>query len=68
MLRDDKRSQLRDQLIKNVRDLTVEKLGPRSALYDQEATHPKENWQDLFGQGHLALSDPEQYGGMGPDP
>ena len=68
MARDDKRSQLRDQLIKTVEDLTVEKLGPRSALYDQEATHPKENWQDLFGQGLLAMSVPEEYGGMGLDP
>ncbi len=41
MARDDKRSQLRDQLIKSVRDLTVEKLGPGPPYTTKRLPTPK---------------------------
>ena len=53
MVRDDKRSQSQDQLIKSVRDLTLEKFGPRSDLYDQERP-PAVN-----GEGNCGLENPK---------
>ena len=65
---DDGQEKARKKLIEKVRLLTQEKLAPRSSQYDEEAIHPKENWEDLFDHGLLAMSIPEDYGGMGLDP
>ena len=59
---------MRSKLIEDVRVLTQERLAPRSSQYDEGATHPTENWEDLFNHGLLAISVPENHGGMDLDP
>lgn len=44
-----------------------EKLAPRAAQYDRDATFPFENYADMRAQGFLKLCVPEQYGGLGAD-
>lgn len=59
---------MRKKLIEDVRELTQERLAPRASQYDEEATHPTENWKDLFDHGLLGISIPEDHGGMELDP
>lgn len=51
-----------------VRRLAEERLAPRAAIYDRDASHPRENWHDLWEQGLLATGVPKAYGGMELDP
>ena len=51
-----------------VRRLAEERLAPRAAVYDRDASHPRENWHDLWEQGLLATGVPKAYGGMELDP
>ena len=55
-------------LVKRAETLTKERLAPRAAGYDQQACHPKENWEDLWKEGLLALCIPRPYGGRDVDP
>ncbi|MBS3030779.1 MAG: acyl-CoA/acyl-ACP dehydrogenase (plasmid) [Dolichospermum sp. DET50] len=55
------------KLIELVRELGHEKFAPRASWYDQTASFPFENYQDLREHGLLALTIPEQYGGLGAD-
>ncbi|MBD2364320.1 acyl-CoA/acyl-ACP dehydrogenase [Anabaena minutissima FACHB-250] len=55
------------KLIELVRELGQEKFAPRAFWYDQTASFPFENYQDLREHGLLALTIPEQYGGLGAD-
>ncbi|MDJ0951769.1 MAG: acyl-CoA dehydrogenase family protein [Alphaproteobacteria bacterium] len=49
----------------------VRKLGPtwaeRAFKYDEDASFPFENYDDMKGNGLLSLCVPDQYGGLGAD-
>jgi alkylation response protein AidB-like acyl-CoA dehydrogenase len=47
--------------------LAVERIAPRAARYDRDASFPFEDYADLHASGLLALCVPEQYGGLGAD-
>jgi alkylation response protein AidB-like acyl-CoA dehydrogenase len=55
-------------LVNLTETLTRERLAPRAARYDQEACHPRENWQDLWKEGLLGLNIPRSHGGLEVDP
>lgn len=55
-------------LINRVRDLAREKFAPRAAYYDQTATFPAEDFDDLFAAGLNAPVVPAEYGGLGLGP
>ena len=52
-------------LIAQIARLGREKLAPRAARYDREASFPFENYADLRQEGLLGLCVPERYGGRG---
>jgi alkylation response protein AidB-like acyl-CoA dehydrogenase len=49
------------------RKIGQEKLHPRAAKYDNEATFPTENYKDFFDAGLMGIAIPEEYGGHGAD-
>ncbi len=51
-----------------IRELAREKFAPRAAHYDQTATFPTEDFEDLFQAGLLGAAIPQTYGGMGLGP
>ena len=55
-------------LIDSVRELAREKFAPRSAYYDETATFPAEDFEDLFRAGLIAPVIPQEYGGLGLGP
>jgi len=55
-------------LIESVRELAREKFAPRAAYYDQTATFPAEDFEDLFQAGLLAPVISPEYGGLGLGP
>ena len=57
-------SQEQHDLTAAVHRLAEERLAPRAAVYDRDASHPRENWHDLWEQGLLATGVPRAYGGM----
>ena len=61
-------SQDQQDLIAAVRRLAKERLAPRAAVYDRDASHPRENWRDLWEHGLLATGVPKSHGGMELDP
>ena len=42
-----------------------EKFAPRAARYDEEASFPFENYDDMRDAGILAMTVPEEHGGLG---
>ena len=56
------------ELLSRIRELAREKFTPRAAYYDQTATFPAEDFQDLFLAGLNAPTVPEEYGGLGLGP
>jgi alkylation response protein AidB-like acyl-CoA dehydrogenase len=58
----------RQALVDRVRSLACEKLAPRAAHYDQTATFPAEDFDDLFAAGLNAPTVPEEHGGLGLGP
>jgi alkylation response protein AidB-like acyl-CoA dehydrogenase len=56
------------QLIKRVKVLAREQFARRAAHYDQTATFPAEDFDDLFRAGLLAPVVPREYGGLGLGP
>jgi alkylation response protein AidB-like acyl-CoA dehydrogenase len=58
----------RQALVDRVRELAREKFARRAADYDQTATFPVEDFQDLFGAGLIAPVVPREYGGLGLGP
>lgn len=54
-------------LVARAGQLAREQFAPRAAMYDQNASFPFENYDDLRQAGFLALCIPERYGGMGAD-
>jgi alkylation response protein AidB-like acyl-CoA dehydrogenase len=55
------------RLVQLVERLGREKIGPRAARYDREASNPIESWQDLWEAGLLQARVPTEYGGLGMD-
>ena len=45
-----------------------DKFAPRAAVYDQAATFPAEDFDDLFHEGLIAPVVPREYGGLGLGP
>jgi alkylation response protein AidB-like acyl-CoA dehydrogenase len=58
----------RQALVDRVRELARERFAPRAADYDQTATFPAEDFEDLFRAGLIAPVVPEAYGGLGLGP
>lgn len=56
------------ELINRVAVLARENFAARAAEYDQTATFPAEDFDDLFGAGLLAPVVPKEYGGLGLGP
>ena len=56
------------QLINRVKVLAQEQFARRAAHYDQTATFPAEDFDDLFRAGLLAPVVPREYGGLGLGP
>lgn len=54
-------------LIELVQELGKNKFAARASVYDEEASFPWENYEDLRNHGLLALCVPKKYGGMGVD-
>jgi alkylation response protein AidB-like acyl-CoA dehydrogenase len=59
-------AQQRD-LIELASALGREKLAPRAALHDREASFPFDNYEDLRAAGLLKICVPKAYGGLGAD-
>jgi alkylation response protein AidB-like acyl-CoA dehydrogenase len=55
-------------LVDRFSTLAREKFAPRAAYYDQTATFPSEDFQDLFNAGLNAPTIPKEYGGLGLGP
>jgi alkylation response protein AidB-like acyl-CoA dehydrogenase len=51
-----------------VKVLAREKFAPRAAHYDQTASFPSEDFDDLFHAGLLGAAIPKSYGGLGLGP
>jgi alkylation response protein AidB-like acyl-CoA dehydrogenase len=58
----------RQALVDRVRELARERFAPRAADYDQTATFPAEDFEDLFRAGLIAPVVPEAHGGLGLGP
>jgi alkylation response protein AidB-like acyl-CoA dehydrogenase len=58
----------RHDLIDRVAELSREKFARRAAHYDQRATFPTEDFDDLFRAGLHAPAVPKEYGGLGLGP
>src|SRR6267378_3408660 len=56
------------ELINRVSTLAQEKFAPRAAHYDQTATFPAEDFEDLFRAGLHAPVVPREHGGLGLGP
>jgi alkylation response protein AidB-like acyl-CoA dehydrogenase len=55
-------------VIARVADLAASRFAPRAAAYDESATFPAEDFDDLFAAGLHAPAVPVQYGGLGLGP
>ena len=55
------------EIIAKAKKLARECLEPRAAEVDQEADHPRKSWHDVWKHGLLAMTVPEEYGGLGLD-
>ena len=55
------------QIVDKARWLAKECLEPRAAEYDASASHPWENWNDIWKNDLLAISVPRDHGGLGLD-
>ncbi|MBC5763830.1 acyl-CoA/acyl-ACP dehydrogenase [Ramlibacter sp. GTP1] len=55
------------ELLSVARELGTTKFAPRAAKWDEEASFPFANYDDLRGAGFLALCVPKEHGGLGAD-
>src|SRR2546426_9247873 len=58
----------RQRLVDRISTLARENFAPRAAHYDQTATFPAEDFDDLFRAGLHAPVVPREYGGLGLGP
>ena len=56
------------EIIDRVRALARDKFAPRASHYDQTATFPSEDFEDLFNAGLHAPVVPREFGGLGLGP
>ncbi len=56
-----------DEIEQVVRTLGQEKFAPRAGRYDEEASFPFENYDDMRDAGILAMTVPKSCGGLGVD-
>src|SRR5262245_7264371 len=56
------------EILLRVRELARTTLAARAAHYDQTASFPEQDFEDLFEAGLLAAPIPKQYGGLGIGP
>ena len=57
----------RDAIMGVIGRLGRENFAPRTSKYDIEASFPFENYDDMRGEGIIALTVPQKYGGLGAD-
>ena len=55
------------ELVMKIRELGQNKFAARADQYDREGAFPFENYDDLREAGFLAVTIPEEYGGLGAD-
>ena len=55
------------QVVSTAQRVAMDCLEPRAAHYDETASHPVENWRDVWKNGLLAMAVPREYGGLGLD-
>ncbi len=55
------------ELVMKIRDLGQNNFAGRADKYDRDGAFPFENYDDLREAGFLAVTIPEEYGGMGAD-
>ncbi len=55
------------QVVSTAQRVARDCLEPRAAHYDETASHPVENWRDVWKNGLLAMAVPRKYGGLGLD-
>jgi alkylation response protein AidB-like acyl-CoA dehydrogenase len=55
------------EVVARAERITRERIAPRAAQYDAQATNPVESWRDLWREGLLAAAVPAAYGGLGLD-
>ena len=55
------------EVVDRAREVTRQSIAPRAARYDAEVLSPVESWDDLWQEGLLAMTVPQEYGGMGVD-
>jgi alkylation response protein AidB-like acyl-CoA dehydrogenase len=55
------------EIVQQVSDLARERFSARASHYDTESAFPVENYRDLHQAGLLALTVPQEYGGLGVD-
>ena len=60
-------SKHQEEIVEKAAWVARDLLAPRAAAYDETATHPIENWNDLWEQGLLTAAVPGEYGGLGLD-
>jgi alkylation response protein AidB-like acyl-CoA dehydrogenase len=53
------------ELVAAARRFGAQRLAPRAAQHDREATFPIENFRDMHGEGLLAICVPKDEGGLG---
>ena len=49
-------------------DSLAERFAPRAAVVDREGRFPIENFRELHESGYLALTIPQEFGGLGANP
>ena len=55
------------RIIRIAEEVSESSLESRAAHYDELAIHPVESWRDVWESGLLAMTIPEDYGGIGLD-
>ena len=60
-------SERQRELVGIARGLGRDRFAPRASKYDEAASFPFENYDDLRAAHFLALTIPERYGGLGAD-
>ena len=52
------------EVVNRAREVTQQSIAPRAARYDAEVLSPAESWHDLWHEGLLSMTIPQEYGGL----
>ena len=52
------------EVVNRAREVTQQSIAPRAARYDDEVLSPAESWHDLWQEGLLSMTIPQEYGGL----